>query len=101
MSIGNMDIAKKSPANCVGLGLTSNMQFGRALACSQLLPNRRCTHRALLRRDPELRAYHGQPAPYPSLAVRGRNGRVADKPPRTQRAPRFQLNERIGLWVLK
>jgi hypothetical protein len=23
---------------------------------------------------------HGQPAPYPSLAVRARNGRVADKP---------------------
>jgi hypothetical protein len=29
----------------------------------------------------ELRANHGQPAPYPSLAVRARNGRVADNTP--------------------
>jgi hypothetical protein len=43
------------------------------------------------------RAGNGQPAPYPSLAVRARNGRVADQPPRTERTPRFRLNERIAL----
>jgi hypothetical protein len=30
------------------------------------------------------RASHGQPAPHPSLAVRARNGRVADHPPGTR-----------------
>jgi hypothetical protein len=30
-------------------------------------------------------AVNGQPAPYPSLAVRARNGRVVDKPPGTQK----------------
>src|ERR1700688_952635 len=44
--------------------------------------NHRCTHRTLRAEfwTSEFWASDGQTAPYPSLAVRARNGRVADNP---------------------
>jgi hypothetical protein len=37
------------------------------------------------------RPNNGQPAPYPSLAVRARNGRFADKPEIAEHKPRLQV----------
>ena len=43
--------------------------------------------------DFEFLANDGQPAPYPSLAVQARNGRVADH---TAKHSAFHLDEQLG-----